>query len=115
MPRHQSRKRSRSRTSSKTRRKSQRGGELAGNPPSGWGWTLGTAGNGWTQFMNSMTLQPGQNASTAQSTQLVIKGGRKRKSRGKRGGSWGAIASQAAAPLSLVAMNHLYGKSRKRR
>ena len=49
----------------------QRGGDLAGNPPSSWGWGLGTAGGGWTQFMNSLTLQPGQNIATQQSTQLV--------------------------------------------
>ena len=52
-------------------RRGQRGGSLAGNPPSSWGWALGTAGNGWTQFMNSLTLYPGQNLATQQSTELV--------------------------------------------
>ena len=34
------------------KRNMQRGGELAGNPPSAWGYGLGTMGDGWTQFMN---------------------------------------------------------------
>jgi len=132
--------RRRAHSKSRTMHRSQRGGDLAGNPASSWGWGLGTVGNGWTQFMNSMTLQPGQNLATAQGTQLVpinninannaqgmigpnLKGdipgsqagGRKRRrhrNRSRRGGSWGAVVGQAAAPAALVAMNHLYGKSR---
>lgn len=142
MARHQSHRR-RSHSKSRTMRRSQRGGDLAGNPASSWGWGLGTVGNGWTQFMNSMTLQPGQNLATIQDTQLVpvnninadnaqgmigpnLKGdipgsqagGRKRRrhrKRSRRGGSWGAVVGQAAAPAALVAMNQLYGKSRKHR
>jgi len=56
---------------SRTMRRSQRGGNLAGNPPSAWGWVNGTLGNGWTQFMNSLTLQPGQNLGTIQSNSIV--------------------------------------------
>ena len=52
--------RRKSQSKSKTMRRSQKGGDLAGNPPSSWGWVNGTVGNGWTQFMNSLTLQPGQ-------------------------------------------------------
>lgn len=52
--------RRKSQSKSKTMRRCQRGGDLAGNPPSSWGWVNGTVGNGWTQFMNSLTLQPGQ-------------------------------------------------------
>ena len=63
--------RRRSHSKSRTMRRGQRGGSLAGNPASAWGWGLGTAGGGWTQFMNSLTLQPGQNIATQQSTQLV--------------------------------------------
>ena len=70
MARHKSHRR-RAHSKSRTMRRSQRGGDLAGNPASTWGWGLGTVGNGWTQFMNSMTLQPGQNLATAQGTQLV--------------------------------------------
>lgn len=51
--------------------KRQRGGDLAGNPPSSWGWVNGTLGGGWTQFMNSLTLQPGQNLGTIQGNQSV--------------------------------------------
>ena len=134
------------RSKSKTMRYAQHGGELAGNPPSAWGWGLGTAGNGWTQFLNAATLQPGQNLATQQGLQLVPvnninannsqgmiganlkgdipqSGGKKRRHRSKRGGSWGAIASQAAVPAVLVALNQSFhkrmknpfGKSRRRR
>jgi hypothetical protein len=135
---------------SRTMRRGQRGGSLAGNPPSAWGYGLGTAGGGWTQFMNSITLQPGQNIATQQSNQLVPvnnvnadntqgmiganlkgdmsgsqSGGKKRRHKrsskrsakhgSRRGGNWGAVASQAALPAALVAMNQVFGKSRRRR
>lgn len=70
MAKHSSHRR-RSQSKTRTRRQGQRGGDLAGNPPSSWGWGLGTAGGGWTQFMNSLTLQPGANLGTIQSNQLV--------------------------------------------
>ena len=78
----------------KTKRHRQRGGELAGNPPSAWGWGMGTLGDGWTQFMNSLTLQSNQNGNINQSNNIVPVGkgvmqnmspkfgGRKRKYRG---------------------------------
>ena len=148
MTKHQKSQRRRSHSKSRTMRRAQRGGDLAGNPPSSWGWGLGTVGNGWTQFMNTMTLQPGQNLATQQGTLLVPvgasninannaqgmigtnlkgdipqSGGKKRRHRSKRGGSWGAIASQAAVPAVLVALNQSFhkrmknpfGKSRRRR
>ena len=55
----------------KTMRNRQRGGELGSNPPSSWGWTLGTLGDGWTQFTNSLTLQPGNNNNINQSNNIV--------------------------------------------
>ena len=75
----------------KSKRHRQRGGELAGNPPSAWGWGLGTMGDGWTQFMDSLTLQSNQNGNMNQSNNIVPVGnasiqskvgGRKRKYRG---------------------------------
>jgi hypothetical protein len=63
--------RTRTSSKSKTQRRGQHGGELAGYPASSWGWVNGTLGNGWTQFMNSLTLQPGQNAGTSQSNDIV--------------------------------------------
>ena len=130
--------RSRSGSKSKTMRRSQRGGDLAGNPASSWGWVNGTVGNGWTQFMNSLTSQPGQNLGTSQSNDIVavnninaqdsqpgvgsnlqggipsMSGGRKRrnKSRGKKGGSWMAVLNQAAVPGSILALQQTFGKSR---
>jgi hypothetical protein len=120
----------------------QRGGELAGNPPSAWGWGLGTLGNGWTQFMNTMSLQPGQNLGAVQSNSIVPvnnlnaqsaqgnigpnmtgdipqQGGRRRRGRGrrgsKRGGDIGAVLSQAAVPGALIIMNNSLGKRSRRR
>ncbi len=112
-----------------SRRRAHRGGDLAGNPASSWGWGLGTAGNGWTQFMNSLTLQPGQNIAAAKSNDLVpvgrpnaseplqsvkMGGGKRRRtrtrSRSRKGGNWGAVLNQAAAPLVLLGDNQIYGK-----
>ena len=68
---HKKRSQSHNVKKARTMRRGQMGGALAGNPPSAWGWGLGTVGNGWTQFMNSLTLQPGQNLGTIQSNNLV--------------------------------------------
>lgn len=133
------RRRTHSKTRSMRRTRSQRGGDLAGNPASSWGWVNGTVGNGWTQFMNSLTLQPGQNISTMHSNNIVPVGNinaqnaqpalnpnmgggkrnRRHKSRARRGGSrrggsWGAVASQAAVPAVLLAAQQTFGKSRRR-
>lgn len=110
-------------------RMAQRGGELAGNPPSAWGWGLGTVGNGWQQFMNSLTLQPGQNLGSQQSNDIVPTnnlnaqsgpmpqaGGKRRyKNRARSGGNWAAVASQAAVPATLILMNNAMGKRSRRR
>jgi hypothetical protein len=121
MARHRSHKR-RSHSKARTQRMAQRGGELAGNPPSAWGWGLGTMGNGWQQFMNSLSLQPGQSAAN-QSNNIVPAnsvrppmssqaGGRRRRAR--RGGNWAAVASQAAVPAALIVMNNAMGKRSRR-
>ena len=141
MAKHRSHKR-RSSSKSKTMRRAQRGGDLAGNPSSSWGWVNGTVGNGWTQFMNSLTLQPGQNLGTVQSNAVVpvnninaqdaqpgvganLQGGipssvggrrRRRKSnskRSKKGGNLLAVANQAIVPGFLLAAQQTFGKSRK--
>ena len=92
----------------KTMRNRQRGGELGSNPPSSWGWTLGTLGDGWTQFKNSLTLQPGNNNNINQSNNIVPigksgfhnmnskMGGRRKK---YRGGEHSAMPS--AMPSSM--------------
>lgn len=122
-----SQKRGMKRSKSKTMRSSQHGGNY---PPSAWGSVMGTVGNGWTQFMNSLTLQPGQNITANQSNNLVPinnananaqvakmpaqSGGKRRKSRGKRGGNLLAIAEVAAVPATLIAMNHTLGRRSRR-
>ena len=128
----------------RSRAASQKGGALAGNPASAWGWGMGTLGNGWTQFMNSLTLQPGQNAGTMQSNNIVpvgnpnaqdsqpsigsnlqgavpsnsVGGGKRRRHRRsvKRGGDMGAVLSQAAVPGVLLVAQNMYGRrTRKHR
>ena len=131
--------RRRSHSKARTMRRSQKGGGLAGNPASAWGWGLGTLGGGWTQFMNSLTLQPGQNLGTVQSNNIVPvgninaqnaqgnigpnmtgnipgqAGGKKRRQRKSRGGNFGAVLGQAAVPGILLAAQQSYGKSRRHR
>jgi len=139
MTKHSRRRRSHSK--SRTMRRRQHGGNLAGNPPSAWGWGLGTLGNGWTQFMNSLSLQPGANLGAVQSNASVPvgninaqtaqgnigpnmagdvpgqAGGRKRRRRqgSKRGGNIGAVLSQAAVPGALILMNNSMGRRSRRR
>lgn len=138
---HKRKTRSHKLVKSKTMRRGQNGGELSGNPPSAWGWGMGTLGNGWTQFTNSLTLQPGQNISDVQSNNIVPvdnlnaqtsqgnigvnmggdipqAGGKRRRrrgSRGKSGGNVGAILSQAVVPGTLILMNNALGKRSRRR
>lgn len=116
----------------KRTRKQQGGNGTA--PPSAWGSVFNTYGNGWTQFMNALTLQPGANAGSMGSNDLrpignvnandpnssLLKqtGGRKRaktQRKGKRGGSLaiGAVLEQAIVPFGLLAMQNKYGKSKR--
>ena len=118
-----------------TARHRQRGGDLAGNPASAWGWVDGTLGNGWTQFMNSLTLQPGQNIAAAQSNDSVpvgnvnaqtAQGMPKAQSGGKthkrhhkrtahkRGGNVASVISQAVVPGVLLAAQHTMGRRTRR-
>jgi len=115
-------KQSRKKGCNKTR--SQRGGNVGSYPPSAWGFTMGTLGNGWTQFMNSLSIQPGGlNQSNNivpinANTKMAQSGGKRKckkgKRRGKRGGNMLAVAEQAAVPLALFAMNNVYGSRRRR-
>jgi len=155
--------RSKSRMSSKTRQssktRSQRGGNQGAYPDSAWGFQMNNLGNGWTQFMNSLSLQPGETVGTSGSNDIVpirnlnaqtkMSGGRKRgnkkmrrmqqmqqaqqmqqmqkaqqaqqmqqtksRSRGKKGGYWGAVLEQAAVPLALLGMQQFYGKRHSRK
>jgi hypothetical protein len=112
----------------RSQKRSQKGGEGAAE------WQLNNLGNGWTQFMNTFSLQPGQNNSANQSNNIVqnhpkMTGGAKRsnmmqmrqrqmlqaKSRGKKGGFFGPVLEQAAVPLALLGAQHFYGKRHTRR
>ena len=130
--------RSRGSSKQRTQRRSQRGGSWGQYPDSAWGFQMNNLGNGWTQFMNSLSVQPGQNLGTSQSNDIVpikninaqdtgkmLTGGKRRRhkkskmrhmqqaksqSRGKKGGYWGAVLEQAAVPLALLGMQQAYGK-----
>jgi hypothetical protein len=95
--------------------------------------------------MNSLTLQPGQNLGSVQSNDVVPvnnlnaqdaqgiintnlkgdvpKGGASKRSfkrsrsasRSKKGGSFGAVLSQAAAPAALLAVQQSFGRRRHSR
>ncbi len=69
----QSRGRSRSsrRSQQRTQRRSQSGGAWGAYPDSAWGFQMNNLGNGWTQFMNSLSVQPGDNMGTVQSNDIV--------------------------------------------
>ena len=98
--------------------RSQGGGNVGSYPPSAWGYTMGTLGNGWTQFMNSLSIQPGVNNGNQivpiNGTQSGGKRRCKKGKRGKRGGNMLAVAEQAAVPLALFAMNNSLGSRRNR-
>lgn len=99
--------------------RSQKGGMGASE------WQLNNLGNGWTQFMRALSLQPGENLGTIQSNAIVpvnninaqnsrpITGGRRHKA--KKGGNLGAVIEQAAVPLTLLGMQQMYGKNRTRK
>ena len=112
-----SRKHSRKHRLIHNKTRSQRGGNVGAYPPSAWGWGMGTLGNGWTQFMNSLSVQPG---GVNQGNQLVPvngtqSGGKRRRRRGgKKGGNMLAVAEQAAVPFALFAMNNALGSRRNR-
>ena len=120
-----------SRSSRRTRKmmSSQQGGNA---PDSAWGYVMNTVGDGWTQFMDTFSVQPGENAGAMNSNQLVsIKnpnindpsntilkqaGGKRRKGKGKKGGflGVGAVLEQAVVPFGLLAIQQSYGNKSKR-
>lgn len=77
---------------------------------SGGGWSLNALGNGWTEFINSVTPQTNAQPNVPSNVPPMKAGNRRRKSV-KRGGN---AITQAVVPFSLLAMNNILG-SRKRR
>ena len=122
-------KRSRSRKSSNSRTKSRRRKQHGGD--SAWEYVMKTVGSGPQQFTNSLTLQPGQNLSASKSNDIVpvsnlnaqngqpiykpMAGGKRRKSKSAKGGSWGAVAAQALVPGFLLGAQQMYGRRLKTR
>jgi len=125
--------RSKARYSAKGRQRSQKRTQTGGMGAAEW--QLNNLGNGWTQFMNTFSLQPGQSGSVNQSNNIVqnnskMTGGKrsnmmkmrqrqmlqaKSQSRGKKGGYFGAVLEQAAVPLALLGAQQFYGKKHTRR
>lgn len=124
---------------SRKMRKGQWGGNannaapvVGASGPSGWSSVLGTVGDGWTQFMNSLTLNPGQGPVAAAQTEIVPianpnanvsnydkslgQSGGRRRGRGRKGGflGLGPVLQQAAVPVALIGMQHTYAKRHKR-
>ena len=108
-----------------------------GNSPSGWGYVYNTVGNGWTQFQNALTLQPGDNAVSQQSNNiepvgnpnfgntsyspsqseltLIQSAGKRKRSkinrrRSKKGGYWSEVASRAIVPFALLGLQNKFKK-----
>ena len=67
----QSRSVRRQRSQQRTQRRSQSGGSWGAYPDSAWGFQMNNLGNGWTQFMNSLSTQAGENLGTSQSNDIV--------------------------------------------
>ena len=116
----------------KSKTMKQRGGDLGGNPPSAWGYMLGTVGNGPQQFYNtfirsttqSNDILPLGGASSSQPSIGTIPqaganltGGKRRrhKNKSKRGGNLGAVLAQAAVPGTLFLLNQSAKRRRHRR
>lgn len=116
------------------KRTKQRGGNS-----SAWGYVYDQVGNGWTQFQNALTLQPGQNAASQQSNDiepigkpnfqnnqsfptskdltLIQSAGRRRNKRSKRsrkGGNWGAAIGSAIVPFTLLGVQNAFGKRKSK-
>jgi len=116
----------------KSKTMKQRGGDLGGNPPSAWGYMLGTVGNGPQQFYDtfiksttqSNVIVPLGGASSSQPnltgsnlTGSNLTGGKRRrlKNKSKRGGNLGAVLAQAAVPGTLFLLNQSAKRRRHRR
>ena len=114
--------------------------QKGGSSPSAWGYVYNQVGDGWTQFQNALTLQPGQNLASqqtndiepigkpnAQNTQslptsndlsLIQRAGKRKRlshRRGKRGGTWSNIISQAVVPFTLFGVQNTYKRRTSRK
>ena len=105
----------RSKTRRRSQKRSQRGGSQGSYPDSAWGFQLNNLGDGWEQFTNTFKGNlNNQSNNIVQNHPSPMKGG-KRRSRGKRGGYFGAVLEQAAVPLALLGAQQFYGKKQSRK
>jgi len=123
-------------TKKRSRSQSKKGGSA-----SAWGYVYDQVGNGWTQFQNALTLQPGQNLGSQQSNDiepigkpnfqnnqsfptskdlsLIQRAGKRRskrskRSRSKKGGNWGAALGSAIVPFTLLGVQNAFGKRKSK-
>ena len=96
--------------------------QRGGYPASAWGWQLNNLGDGWSQFMNTMTSQNPSNvivpnasapAAAAPAPMAPAQKGGRRRARAKRGGNWNTVLNQAAVPAALWAMQYKTKRRRK--
>lgn len=105
---------SRQRGQSKSKTKSQKGGNQGPYPDSAWGFQLNNVGDLWSQFTRTMDSSSTSNVITPAAPAHVAaapaqKGGKARsRSRGKKGGYWGAVLEQAIVPLTLLGMQQKF-------
>lgn len=109
----------------RTKKRKQSGGNLPGGfPDSSWGWGISVSGNGWQQFMNTLTTPPSQGnalpgtvgpvppVAPQPPTSINNKSGGKRRKQinnkrrksVKKGGYLGAALNQAIVPLTLLGL-----------
>ena len=108
----------RSKSRQRSQKRSQRGGLQGSYPDSAWGFQMNNLGDGWTQFTNSLTGNPNNqsNVIVQNHPKMMMKAGKRRKcSRGKKGGYFGAVLEQAAVPLALLGAQQYYGKKNTRK
>ena len=107
----------RSKSRQRSQKRSQRGGSQGSYPDSAWGFQMNNVGDGWAQFRNSLIGNPNNQSNViVQNHPKMMNGGkRRRSSRGKRGGYFGAVLEQAAVPLALLGAQQYYGKRHTRK
>jgi hypothetical protein len=106
----------RSKGRQRSQKRSQRGGSQGSYPDSAWGFQMNNLGDGLTQFRNSLTGDPNNQSNVIVQNHTKMNGGKRRRcSRGKRGGYFGAVLEQAAVPLALLGSQQYYGKRRTRK
>jgi hypothetical protein len=111
------------RVNNKTKTKSKRGSRSrhmgGANSPSAWDYVQNVVGTPNVQSENALSIRPGEGIVSMTSNNIepvkdyhLQSGGRRKKGRTKRGGSWAATINQTLVPFSLWGMQY-FSKSKK--